>query len=828
MLSFEVKHIVRGLLRTPWFTGSAALMLGMGLGLVLAGFAIVQSFVLKPPPFPQADQIVHFELENTVTNDRNNNMPIHTWAALRDAQSQMAYFAAFGEGTINVGATGNGEDQRAERYDGVFASADLFRALGVEPLLGRNFQTTDAHDGAARVSILSHAMWQHRFLGDPSVIGQDITINGEPATVIGVMQEGFRFPRNQSIWVNFSTDIHNVPRGSGRTVEGLGRLLPGASIAGVQNELQSVISDEHRLFPESSHGDYLAVKTVAREYVNDITRGILRAMFMAVSIVLLIACANVAGLLGARASQRSREQSIRGALGASRARLLLTGLVEAGFISGLATVIGIVIAQGFVNWFQRVLRSSEDGPPMWVSDISFDFSVFLFAVGVAFMATLVSGWLPSWRASGVAAGTALRSGGQGSIGAGLGRVGRYLVAFEIALSLMLLVSAGLVIRSVLNMQHIDIGANVSQVMSGRIGLFEEAYPEQTQVQQFLRQAQSDLQALPEAQNATVATSLPMTFGGRSLIANEALQDVEPDQLPAAEEVIIADNYFEFFDIQMLAGRAFNSGDNVEGAPVVVISRGLAMLLWGDDSLVNDAQVANRALGQQLRVRDFDEQWHYRTVVGVVGEVVNDGEDLAFGSGRPISGAYYLPLDQGQARFWSLAVKSRSNDPHILSDGIRSVIQNLDNDLPTYWLRSIGDWIDQALFDHRLIAKLFAAFGIIALLLTAVGLYALLAYAVARQTREIGVRRALGASAIRIVRNVSHAGLVQLVLGSIAGLGLAMLFARLLANILYDISPFDPLTFISVLVLLAIVTVIASALPAMRATRIQPMEALRYE
>ncbi len=830
MLFFEFKHTLRGLIRTPWFTLTAVGMLGIGLALVLAGFAITQSFLLRPPPYPQPDNIVHLELENSVTGNLNNSIPIHSWLEMNEHQSQMEYFGGYSEGTINVGATGNGEDQRAQRYDGVFVSADLFRVLGVEPQLGRNFQAQDEQAGALRVVMLSYALWQNRFNADSGIVGQALRVNGETATVIGVMPDGFRFPRNHGIWVNFDTDINGVVRGTGRALDGLGRLKAEASIASVQTELQSIVTREHEQFPETSQGDRLAVKTLAAEYVNSVTRGIIRAMFIAVSMVLLIACANVAGLLGARATQRGREQTIRGALGASRRRLLFGGLIEAGVIAGLATLLGLLIAQGFVSWFQRVLRSSEDGPPLWVMDISFDFTTFIFAVAVAFVAALAAGWLPAWRASRLEAGSALRTGGQGSIGSGLGRIGRYLVAIEIALSLMLLVSAGLIVRTVMNIQYIDIGADIEQVMSGRIGLFEQAYPEALQVRQVLQQAQQDMQALPGVTAGTVATSLPMTFGGGFLVANEALTDVASDQLPTANEVIIADNYFDFFSIPLLAGRDFDSRDQTEAEPVTVISRDLAARLWGSTMSApasNDLQLAAEALGKRLRVRTSDEQWEYRTVVGVVKDVVNDGEDLAFGSGRPVHGAYYLPLNQAEARFWSLAIRGDSGADALVDD-LRGVLQQIDSDLPVYWLRSIDDWIDIAVFDHRLIAKLFGAFGIIALLLTAAGLYALLAYAVSSRTREIGVRRALGASAARIVRNVSHTSMVQLMIGSIFGLILAMLFARLLANILYDVSPFDPVTFSSVLLLFTLVTVMASALPAMRATRIQPMEALRYE
>lgn len=826
MLPFEIKHTLRGLLRTPWFTFSVVSMLGVGLALVLAGFAIMQSFLLRPPPFPEPDDIMHIELENTITGNSNNSLPIHSWLDIKNNQTQLEVFAGFNEGTINMSAIGNAEDQRAERYDGVFVSADLFKVLGVQPVLGRNFEWADEQPGAIRVVMLSYQLWQHRFNASQEVLGQTVTINAESAQIIGVMPDGFRFPRDHGIWVNINTDVNDVTRGSGIVLDGLGRLRAGANQNTVQSDVQRILENINQEFPDIADNDLVSVKTLASEYVGDITRGILQAMFIAVSMVLLIACANVAGLLGARAATRSREQTIRGALGASRHRLLMTGLLEAGVLSGVAALIGVLIAKGFVGWFQYVLQTSEDSPAIWTSNIIFDFNTFIFALAITFSAALLAGWLPAWRASGLAAGSALRTGGQGSIGSGLGKVGRFLIAFEIALSLMLLVSAGLVIRSVLNIQYIEVGANVHQVMTGRVGLFETAYPENNDVYQFLKQMQLDLKQLPGASDATVASTLPMTIGGGFLVASEALADETRDRLPTANEVVIADNYLQFFEVPVLAGRSFDSRDQPDSDPVVIVSHALAAALWESST---ERFVSGHALGKRLRVQTVDGSWEYRRVVGVVDEVLNDAEDLAFGTGKPISGSYYLPLTQGQGRFWSLALRSSGDvDVHQLSDGLRATIQNLDNDLPVYWLRSIDDWLDKALFDHRLIAKLFITFGLVALILTAAGLYALLAFSVANQTREIGVRRALGASASRIIRSVSHSSLMQLLVGSVFGLILAILFARLLANVLYDVSPFDPITFISVLLVFVLVTIMASAIPALRATRIQPMEALRYE
>lgn len=834
MIRFEIKHAVKGLLKTPLFTLSTTVMLGIGLGLVLAGFTIIQSWILRPPPFPQPEQIVHFEIDNTVTGDKGNSIPVHSWIDMRDTQTQLQYFAGYSEGTINVGASGVGDDQRAQRYEGVFATGDLFRVIGIEPLLGRNFAVQDEQQGAPRVVVLSYALWQQRFQGDEGVLGQSIRVNGEDASIIGVMPDGFRFPRNHGIWVNFSTDLSDLARGSGPTLNGIGRLHDGASIASAQGELQALITNEHQQYPDTSHGDWLAAKTLSEEYVNEVTRGVLRTLFITVLMILLVACANVAGLLGARATQRSRAQVIRGALGATRARLLFSGLVEAAVIAGVASILGWFIAHGFTGWFKHTIRSSADGPPLWATEMGFDWQTLLFATGITFLAALVSGWLPAWRAAGMPVGTALRSAGQGSIGNGLGKAGRYLVAVEVAISLMLLVSAGLMVRTVLNIQFITVGADISQVMSGRIGLFETSYPQQQEVRQLLKAAQLDMQALPDAQAATFATSLPMTFGGRYFIANDELADKAIDQLPGAEEVIIADNYFDFFAIPLLAGRAFNSGDMADSNKVVVISHDLAATLWSNTAAISNGEsvhntsLARSVIGKRLRVRTFNEVWEYRTIVGVVGDVVNDGEDLVFGSGPGVAGAYYLPAAQGEARFWSLAVKSRLDNPNDMRDDLRLVIQTLDDDLPVYWLRSMQDWVDINLFDHRLIAKVFSLFGIIALLLTAAGLYALLAFSVNNQTREIGVRRALGASASRIIGNVSRASLKQMALGAVLGLVLAIGFAHLLTSILYEVSPFDPLTFICVLLIFTLVTILASAVPALRATRIQPMEALRYE
>lgn len=812
-LLFDLRHTLRSLLNHPFFTLTTVVMLGMGLGLVLFMFGAIQSLVLQSPPYPDADHIAHFELKNTVTGERSIRVGLDTYLDIANSQQSLAHIGAFYSGTINLS-----DQQRPTRFEGSHVTHGVFDTLAINPVLGRVISERDMQVGAPAVVVLGYSLWQQRYGGDSSVIGRSVRVNSRNATIIGVMPEGFRFPQREDIWIPMDIDVLGKARNSAPTVEVIGRLAEGKTTIQAQMEFQALLDRVNEQFPLARRADSAVIKPLAESMVSEIYARVLNIMLAAVSLVLLVACANVAGLLSARAATKQRERTIRSVMGATRWRLFWEGLLEAGVITCMAAVVGLVIAKLCGNWFMNALASTEHPPPSW----ALHFHIDTYLIGITILAvaltTLLSGFVPAWRSSKIPENQIMREGGHGAISSGLGRLGKSLIAIEIALSLVLLVSAGLVIRTVIQIENIETGADVHNTLTGRLALMDQRYRNDTDTSgQFLERLQNDLSHAPGVAMATVTDTLPMTNVRRGWVATPEMDVEDENHLPMSVPVVVAENYFNFFRIPLISGRVFSQHDDAESELVMVISHDLAQRLWPKDS----------AEGKTLRMKNRAGELETRTVIGVVGEVEYDGQDLGFGSGSARVGAYYVPLSQSQGQFWSVAIHTL-NEPHTVAGVLRDVVAGQDSDMPVYWVRSMDDWIEIASFRHQLLATIFIGFGIVALCLTASGLYALLSYTVTRKTREIGVHRAMGAPTWVIIRNITKDSLLQVAIGSFVGLGLSMLFAQLLTYVLFDVSPFDPISFFLAVLFFAVVCLLASIVPAFKAIRITPMQALRYE
>jgi predicted permease len=812
-LLFDLRHTLRSLLNQPFFTLTTVVMLGMGLGLVLFMFGAIQSLVLQSPPYPNADQIAHFGLRNSVTGERNIRVGINTYLDIAESQQSLAHIGAFYSGTINLS-----DQQRPTRFEGSNVTHGVFETLGINPVLGRVINEQDMQVGAPAVAVLGYDLWQQRYGGDASVIGRPVRVNSRNATIIGVMPEGFRFPEREDIWIPMNLDVLDGTRNSAPTVEVIGRIAAGKSSAQAETEFQALLERVNQQYPQARRADTAVVKPLAENMVSEIYARVLNIMLAAVSLVLLVACANVAGLLSARAATKQRERTIRSVMGATRWRLFWEGLLEAGVITCLAAAVGLVIAKLCGNWFMSALASTEHPPPSWALHFHIDAYLIGITIVAVALTTLLSGFVPAWRSSKIPENQIMREGGHGAISSGLGRLGKCLIAIEIALSLVLLVSAGLVIRTVIQIENIDTGADVHRTLTGRLALMDQHYRSDARVTtQFLERLQEDLSNAPGIAMATVTDTLPMTNVRRGWVATANMDIEDEDHLPMSVPIVVADNYFNFFRIPLVSGRVFSQHDDAESELVMVVSQDLAQRLWPQES----------AEGKTLTIKTGSGATETRTVIGVVGEVEYDGQDLGFGSGNVRVGAYYLPLTQSKGQFWSVAIHTL-NEPHTVASVLRDVVARQDSDMPVYWIRSMDDWIEIASFRHQLLATIFIGFGIVALCLTASGLYALLSYTVTRKTREIGVHRAMGAPTWVIIRNITKDSLLQVAVGSFVGLGLSMLFAQLLSYVLFDVSPFDPVSFLLAVLFFALVCLTASIVPAFKAVRITPMQALRYE
>jgi predicted permease len=807
---YELRQAWRSLAHTPWFTASAVLILGAGLGLVIFMFGAVQSFVLRDMPYPESSRLAYVYLTQASEPDNRYDLAPHDFVDIRAAQKSYVEFAGTYDGTVNLSG-----DQRPERYNGTFATANLLDALRVQPVLGRNFSANANEPGAPVEVILGHALWQNRFLGASDVIGRSVRVNGKDATIVGVMPPRFSFPFVSALYVNITIDLSRLQRGEGQPLQVVARLRNGVSHDEASAEFGALASNLAKQYPREGGYDGGRSVNYRERAVSRNTRSILGTMFISVVFVLLIACANVANLLLARAVARARETGIRNALGASRGRLIVQVVGEALAISGIAVLIGIALAQWGGHMTMTALANSEDPPPLWTTEMHVDSWTVAFAASLALLSALAAGLLPAWRVTRGSAARAMREGGHGTAG-GLGRLGKVLITGEIALCMVLLVCAGLTVRSSIAMQNLDPGARVDNVLSGRLALFESSYPEPAQTTAFMQRLEADLSRLPGVTAATVSSSMPMTFANATVFAIDGRPAVDGRDRPWAWQISVTPSFFGMLEVPVLAGRGFTDADRVDAAPVVVVNRSAAEKYWpGDDPM-----------GKRIRIGEItDGQPVWRTVVGVVGDVIHD-DDAADHDGDDLA-AVYLPFAQEPTRFVSFAVRTQG-PPQALSDAVRAAVSALDSDQPVYFLRTLREWIDIASFDARLLATLFGVFGAFAVALASAGLYAVLAYAVSQRTREIGVRRALGASDRGIRRLVMAQGFTQTVIGLVLGTAIALLFARLLSNFLYGLQSFDPVTFIGAALLFLLVAALAAAIPTRRALHVAPMQALRYD
>jgi predicted permease len=802
MFRLELRSAWRALARSPGFALTTIFMLGAGLGLVMFMFGAIESFVLRPLPFANARGLAYVYMTNPRSADDRIEFPTREFLALREAQTSFDELAGWYEGTVNLS-----DGERPERYSGAFVTANLFDALGAKPLMGRALREGDDVPGAAPVVVLGYTVWQNRFNGERDIVGKRLRVNGRVAEVVGVMPQYFVYPRIEDVFVPVNLDPAAAP--DAMVMEVVGQLRAGVTLEQAQAEISAVTMRLAKAAPEQPLGTDAHVEALGDRLTSPNTRRILYTMFASVLLVLCIACANVANLLLARAAARARETAIRNALGASRSRLVGQVMAEIVLIALAAGLLGFVIAQWGAELVMAALRSSEDPPPRWTTEVRISSLSVLFALGVALVSAMLAGLLPAWRIARSSPAAVMREGGHGTAG-GLGRLGRTLAGGEIAMCVVLLICSGLTLRSAMAIEGISLGADIRNVLSGRIALFDQQYPDDAAVVRFSDALQERLSRIPGIESVTISTSLPMTFSNADYLGIEGEEISDSRELAVAQVVSAAPSYYGMLRIPLLRGRLYDASDDAAAPPVVVISERLAERHWpGADPI-----------GKRLRLGRGAEDQTWRKVVGVVPHVEQDGDDVSEGL-SPL----YLPFAQSPARFLSFAVRGTAA-PHSYDAAVREAVRSIDPDQPVYFLRSLEEWHDIAAFDHRLLVSLFGIFGLFALVLAAGGMYAVLAYAVSQRTREIGVRRALGADDRGIVRMVMQQGALQLAVGLVLGLAVATAFARLLSNVLYGVSPFDPLTFIGVPLLLTAVAMLAAMLPTRRALTVAPMTALR--
>ncbi len=795
----DLRYGARMLLKQPSFTAVAVLTLALGIGANTAIFSVVNAALLRPLPYDHAEQLV-MVYARTKSQARN----FVSWPELRDWQAQNQSFsalAAFVPQSVNL--TGRAEPGRVI---GGFITANFFDLLSVKPALGRALLKGEDEAGAARVAIVNHVVWRDRFGADPNLIGQSLTLNGQLFTVVGIMPEGFRAPYSEvDIWLPLQTHPGFSPDRKANGLEVIGRLKPGVTLQQAQTEMATVAARLAQQYPETNTERGVNLIELQTLLVEGLKRNLL-IMFAAVGFVLLIACANVANLMLSRAVTRQREMALRAALGASRARLVRQILTESLLLSLLGGALGLLLGK----WGMDALatNSAVTLPPGVT--VSLDVYVFGFAFGLALLTGALFGLWPALRLSRPDLNSTLKAGGKGATGGtGSNRVRDLLVVVQVALALVLLVGAGLMTRTLLNLIGVQSGFAANNLLTLEYRVPRNKYPDAEQQWRFHEQVVATVKALPGVQAAAAIFTIPHgAESGTTTFARPELATPPAEQMPQAQTNRADANYFQAMGIQIHKGRVFTGQDQLHTPPVVVINQTMAQRFWPNEDPV----------GKAVNV-DFPKLT--ATVVGVVADVKHNSLDEA---AQP---QLYLSFAQNPHIFASLVVRT-TGEALSFSNAVRGAIWAVDSDQPVWKVRTMEWLLARSIGSQRLIMQLLIALSLLALMLAAIGIYGVLSYSVSQQTRDIGVRLALGAQPRDILRLVLRHGLALTLLGVAIGLAGSWALTRLMSGMLYGVAAADPLTFTGIAGLLTSVALVACWIPARRATKVSPMIALRSE
>jgi putative ABC transport system permease protein len=805
----DIRYALRMCARTPAFTAVAILALAIGIGANTAIFTIVNAVLIERLPFRDSDRLVVVWEESAKRPGRRNTISPANFLQWQERNDVFEQMASFYEWRANL--TGQASPEEIAAQD---VTSNFFATLGVAPILGRSFLPEEGPDGRNRVVILSHGLWQRRFGGDPGVIGKPIQLNSRAFTVIGVMppdvklllKAGSLVGKMPELWTPFAyNEAMRQPRG--RYALAIARLKPGVALAQARAQMTTIAAALASEWRDFDTGWTVRLVPIHEELGGELRRPLLILMG-AVAFVLLIACANVANLLLARGAARERELAVRLALGAPRARLmrqLLTESLVLGLLGGLA---GLVVAV----WGLAFLVAISPVDLTGLGHIGLSYPVLAFTATVAILTAVISGFAPAFESSRVAVQESLKDGArQVGSGARSRRLRYTLVVAEIALAVVLLTGAGLLMRTFASMRAIDPGFDSRNVLTARVSLPFATYKEDGQRIRFFAQAVERVGALPGVQSAGAVSFLPFAgLGAATDFTIVGHPPPAPGQSPVLDVRVCDNGFFATMHVPLVRGRFFNDRELRERSNVVIVN----------ETLVRQHFANEDPLGKQL-VIDMTDNPPPTTIIGVVGDV--HYMDLVTRP-RPMS---YWPHPQLAYGGMTLTVRA-ANDPLALAPAVEAAIQSIDKDQPVSEVRTMDQWIARSLGQARFNALLLGVFAAVALLLASLGIYGVMSYAVSQRTSEIGVRLALGADERAILRLIVGNGVALAGGGLAIGVVLALALSRTMSSLLYETSGTDPLTFVSVVVTLGAVAVLASYLPARRASHITPVEALRYQ
>ncbi len=799
----DLRYGTRMLLKNPGFTLIAVLTLALGIGATTAIFSAVNAVLLQALPYQKADRLVAVSLNDNDGEFGNTGYATFVdWQARARSFDQLALIRSWG-GTL----TGQGEP---ENIEGLRVTPEYFKLLGVAPALGRDFRLEDTRPDSRFVVMLSHALWQRQFKADPNVVGKPIVLSGQTFTVIGVMPQMFEdllaanFYQKAELWASLGYDVTQAwACRSCQHLKAFGRLKDGVSLEQTRAEMNAIAATLQQEHPQEYPVPTAVVFGLQNEFVKAI-RPALYLLLIAVVVMLLIACANVANLLLARVSDRAREMAVRAALGAGRCRIIRQLLVESLLLAGLGAAVGLVLAV----WGVEVLLALKPATMLKMQVIAIDGRVLGFAAAVSLLTAILFGLAPAWQASKPDLQLALKV-NDCTVTAG-SRLRSLLVVSEIGLALLLLVGAGLLLKSFVQLLNVKPGFETGNLITMMIPAAGTKYDDAEPVRQFYQAVGERVSALPGVEAAGIVSNLPLSGNGdRSGFHIEAKPLPNPAEAPSVERYSISPDYLRTMRIRLLRGRGFTEQDSMNAPLVVLISQTTAQRFWPNED----------PLGKRVRLGGAGGE--LRTIVGIVPDVLHRGLE----DGPDIQA--YVPHAQWADSMMQLAVRTGSAPSGVIA-AIRNEVRAVDKDIPIYQVATMDQLVTGATTSRRFTMLLVSSFAGLALLLAGLGIYSVIAYSVMQRTHEIGIRVALGAQLGDVLRLVIGQGMRLVFLGLALGLLASLALTRLMRSLLFGVSATDPVTFSMVALLLAIVALLACWLPARRATKVDPIIALRYE